>query len=1094
MNNWQRLIERRNRSAWVVLLVCILLTMAAWYGLRKQALKNAEQQFNLHVNDVIFSIEERLRQHEQILLGGAGLYDASKSVERDEWHAYVERLNLSQHYPGIQGVGYSQVILPKDLRAHIAAVHAEGFPAYTVRPSGKRPLYTSIIYLEPFSGRNLAVFGYDMMSEPVRAKAMRMAVDNGMTTISGKVQLVQETQGRKQAGFLMYLPVYRKHLPLVTSQQRWDALQGFVYSPYRVDDLMEDILGSRLHNKLHFAIFDGLEETDNTRIYSRDLQPAKGAALPMMTAVRTIRAYGNTWTVRLNSSAAFEEDFHSPLNAVITALGGGISVLLFAMVSFLVFRRERTEELAQQMTEEIRLNVEKLRQTKYLLDSVIENIPTMVFLKRVGDLRFELLNRAGEKLLGYARSELIGKNDHDFFPQDQADSFTAADRNVLASDNVLEIPEEQIKTAKGEMRYLHTWKIALRNESGDPTHLLGISIDITERKRAEDELRKLSSAIEQSPVSVVITNADGNIEYVNNKFSEVTGYAAHDVIGQNPRIVQSGLTPLEVYESMWQTILDGRQWRGKLQNRKKNGELFWEEVYISALRDSEGQTTNFVAVKEDITERMRIERMKSEFVSTVSHELRTPLTSIRGSLGLLAGGVGGMLPAHAKALVDIAHKNSDRLILLVNDILDMEKIESGKMEFKFTPTELMPLLKHSLESNHAYAEQFNVTYELEGKLCDVMVNVDVNRLMQVLANLLSNAAKFSPPGDKVIISTAINGNNVRIAVSDHGSGVSEQFRSRIFQKFVQADSSDTRKKGGTGLGLSITKAIVEQMGGSIGFDSQPHVLTTFFVEFPIWKETPPVTVDAVKADQYKRVLICEDDHAIAALLRMMLEQAGLEADIAYDASQAKHMLMQRAYAAMTLDLGLPGQDGMELIHELRSSADTVALPIVVVSANALEGRKDGEAFNVIDWIGKPIDKWKLVEAMQHALNHVSGAHPSGVRPKVLHVEDDPDVLQVVNAIVGEFAEMDKAISIADAQRMLAKNRYDLVILDISLPDGSGLKLLPLLKEAKPPIPVLVFSAYDMAQEDMGEIKSVLVKSRTDNKELLAVIKKLIGVE
>ena len=230
----------------------------------------------------------------------------------------------------------------------------------------------------------------------------------------------------------------------------------------------------------------------------------------------------------------------------------------------------------------------------------------------------------------------------------------------------------------------------------------GIVRDITERKRNEDNLRKLSRAVEQSPVSVVITDARGDIEYVNTKFSEVSGYAANEVIGKNPRILQSGLTPLDVYRDLWQTILGGSEWRGKLQNRKKNGELYWEYAYFSAVRDSEGAITHFVAVKEDITERMKIERMKSEFISTVSHELRTPLTSIRGSLSLITGGVAGELPAQAKALVEIANKNSERLILLVNDILDMEKIEAGKIEFQLKPVELMTVLHQVLESNRAY--------------------------------------------------------------------------------------------------------------------------------------------------------------------------------------------------------------------------------------------------------------------------------------------------------------------------------------------------------------------------------------------------------
>lgn len=337
---------------------------------------------------------------------------------------------------------------------------------------------------------------------------------------------------------------------------------------------------------------------------------------------------------------------------------------------------------------------------------------------------------------------------------------------------------------------------------------------------------------------IITINEIGDIESFNKAAVKIFGYSEVEAIGQNIKILMPDYHG-EHDGCLRNFVTSGRKkiigLKREVVGRRKDGSTFPVDITVSEMW--QGQGRKFIGIVRDITERIKIERMKSEFVSTVSHELRTPLTSIHGSLGLLAGGVGGELPAQAKVLVDIAHKNSEWLILLVNDILDMEKIESGKMEFQPSPVKLMPLLKQALDDNRAYAGQFDVCYELEGELPEVMVNVDANRLMQALANLLSNAAKFSPAGDKVTVAATSNGKRVRVAVSDHGSGIPEAFLDRIFQKFAQADSSDTRKKGGTGLGLSITKAIVEQMGGSIGFDSQPDVLTTFFIEFPVWKET-----------------------------------------------------------------------------------------------------------------------------------------------------------------------------------------------------------------------------------------------------------------
>lgn len=984
MNNWQRLLSPRNRMSWFVLALSLVLTTVAWYGVKMYAAESAEEQFELHVRDVVYSIEERLRLHEQILLGGEGLYAASDFVDRAEWRTYFERLHLDTNYPGIQGVGYAQIIRPADLQKHITSIRAEGFPDYTVQPPGARHLYTPTVYLEPFSGRNLAAFGYDMMSDPVRAHAMRMAAETGKTTISGKVKLIQETQGNAQAGFLMYVPVYRSHRMPVTPEQGWNTLRGFIYSPYRVADLMDGILGKRAL-MLDFSIFDGKEETDESRMFasSDSRGEAVRASPPKMTALRTIRAYGNTWTLRLYSRPEFDARFKSPLSVVVLSLGGGISLLLFILMSSLVFRRERAEDMARGMTEDIRSNEEKLRQSEMRIRAVVDGADHLIISTTPAGL-IQTFNRAAERNLGYRAEEVVG---------------IATPQTFLDADEVSRCIRE--------------------------------------------------SASDGLPV--------------------VSGF---DALTARARKEASGDT------GEWTFV-------------RKDGSRFPVSLTISALHDAQGEISAFLGIATDITERKKIERMKTEFISTVSHELRTPLTSIRGALALVAGGVVGELPAAAKPLIEIAHKNSERLILLVNDLLDMEKIEAGKMELNASPVKLMPLLQQALDGNQAYAEQYQVRYELAGDVPDVMVNVDANRMMQVLVNLLSNATKYSPSGGTVMVTVECVDQRVRVAVKDNGTGIPEEFRNRIFQKFAQADSSDTRKKGGTGLGLSITKAIVEHMGGRIWFDSQPDVQTVFYVEFPEWLEKMQPEIGQCVAGSVHRVLVCEDSRDTATVLRMMLEHAGYAVDIAYDASQAKQLLAQGGYAAMTLDLAMPGQSGISLIRELHEHEATAALPILVVSANAAEGRHElaGEEFGVVEWIDKPV----IQERLLSVLNGVAGKSGRS-RLKVLHVEDDPDIFHVMHEVASEVAEVVQAANLAEARSLLAQFRYDLVILDLDLPDGSGKELLPLLRSAMPPIPVMVFSVYEIGAEEAGEVDAALVKSRTDNVELLATIKRLIGAE
>lgn len=257
----------------------------------------------------------------------------------------------------------------------------------------------------------------------------------------------------------------------------------------------------------------------------------------------------------------------------------------------------------------------------------------------------------------------------------------------------------------------------------------------------------------------------------------------------------------------------------------------WHETYKTPLLDEKGEIVGTTGFSRDITERKEIEKMKNEFISMVSHELRTPLTSIRGALGLVTSGKIETLSQKTKGLLDIANNNCLRLINLINDILDIEKIEAGKMDFEIKILELMPLVEQSILSNIQYARKFDVEIHLTGIIEKGDVQVDGNRFIQVLTNLLSNAIKFSESDSEVKVSVTNVHNLIRISVTNYGSEISEEFKSRIFQKFAQADSSDARQKGGTGLGLSISKAIIEKMGGTINFISENNE-TTFYIDLP----------------------------------------------------------------------------------------------------------------------------------------------------------------------------------------------------------------------------------------------------------------------
>jgi DNA-binding response OmpR family regulator len=449
-------------------------------------------------------------------------------------------------------------------------------------------------------------------------------------------------------------------------------------------------------------------------------------------------------------------------------------------------------------------------------------------------------------------------------------------------------------------------------------------------------------------------------------------------------------------------------------------------------------------------------------------------------------------------MVDIAFNNSERLVRLINDILDMEKIESGKMVFEIAPTPLMPLIEQAIEANQSYAEQYGVALTLKHALPDAMANIDSDRTIQVLTNLISNAAKFSPRGSAVELSVVRLEGKIRVSVEDHGPGISEEFSSRIFQKFAQADSSDTRQKGGTGLGLSISKAIVERFGGELGFETEIGKGTTFYFDLPEWHSYLGLStsgklpdLEAISIGRQPHILICEDDPDVAKLLSLMLAQGGFTSDIAHSVAEAKERLEATSYDAMTLDLMLPDEDGLSLIRELREQTATHNLPIVVVSAKAQLGKSElnGNAVAVIDWIDKPIDQDQLLMSVRRATHHWEG------RPRILHVEDDPDIVQVVALMLGELAEVSSASTLTDAHKMLSEQQFDLVILDLILPDGTGLELLPHVNQTGPLTSVVLFSAQEVSSANLkaaGKVDAALVKARTSSKKLLSTITELIN--
>ncbi len=598
-----------------------------------------------------------------------------------------------------------------------------------------------------------------------------------------------------------------------------------------------------------------------------------------------------------------------------------------------------------------------------------------------------------------------------------------------------------------------------------------------------EELFRL--AVEACPNGMLMTDSSGTIVLVNTATERLFGYHRSELIGQSIEI----LVPERMrkhhsgHRARYAQHPNIRQIHAShgLFGLRRDGSEFPAEIGLNPVHTSDGPFVLNVVI--DISDRQRVDRLKDEFVSTVSHELRTPLTSIAGSLGLLLGGAAGKLPDSVTRFLGIAHNNCTRLVRLINDILDIEKIESGSVVFNFKPLKLRQLAEQVIEANRGYADGFAVRILLDRVAEESKVLADPDRLAQVITNLVSNAVKFSPRDGEVGVTITHRDNRMRIAVRDHGPGIPPEFKPRVFEKFAQADATDARQKGGTGLGLSIARKIVTRLGGTIGFRDADGGGTEFFVELPDWAQIAAREIDSARRPNDTHILLCEDDPEAATAVREGLRPFGFSTDFAHDPEEAIRRARGNGYAAIVVDFELPDAGGMDLIRLLREQPEVYRTPIVIASAEPAPAKEGAAELNVLKWIAKPIDAFALTQLLDGAV--VRGANG---RPCILHIEDDRDILDLVARALHSTARVFPALSIEEARSALLAHHFDLVVLDITLGEESGLDLLPDLRNRNgASIPVLIFSGHSAEIAAIPQVEARLTKIGASLDDLVAAV-------
>ncbi len=607
---------------------------------------------------------------------------------------------------------------------------------------------------------------------------------------------------------------------------------------------------------------------------------------------------------------------------------------------------------------------------------------------------FIKVNAALCQMLGYTESELVGRQIADVtYPEDMPQNQKLI-KQILNGEIPYYQMEKRYIRKDGPLVWGHLAVSLFYNDHGEPSYFLAKIENITKRKQAEEQIRKLSVAIEQSPNIVIITDTWGNVEYANPKFTEVTGYAAYEIIGKTPNILKYGNQKQEYYNNLWQILLAGGEVQNEFQIQKKNGEVYWELASFSAIKNQEGKITHFLKVAEDISKRKQTElvlqeakeaaelanRAKSEFIANMSHEIRTPMNAVIGFSELLYSLV---TDKKQKGYLDAIQTAGKSLLTLINDILDLAKIEAGRLEIKYEPINPY-LIFNELKQIFALkiAEQnleFIIDFDEE---LSTALRLDETRLRQVLLNLVGNAIKFTEIGYVKLsaqkIYTQENKINFIITVEDTGIGIPENQEKTIFESFKQQDGQSTRKYGGTGLGLAISKRLVEMMNGQILLKSNPAGGSVFEITLRDVEVSATNFVEAQdNSFDFKnicfekgQVLVVDDIESNRELIREWLSQVNLEVIEAENGQKAVQLAKKYHPELIIMDIRMPEMDGYEATQVLKNDQTTQNIPIIGLTASiALDDQTKIKAHNFDGYLIKPIKMRYLFSELSHYLKH-----------------------------------------------------------------------------------------------------------------------------
>ena len=798
----------------------------------------------------------------------------------------------------------------------------------------------------------------------------------------------------------------------------------------------------------------------------------------------------------------------------------------------------------KKMAENVSSYEKEIEDKRELLDVTLHSIGDAVITT---DLKGNvvLINKVAERLTGWKEEEAIGKSLGEIFyiiNEATREHCENAIKKVLESGESIALANGTVLVARdGTERTIVDSGAPIRDKNSNIIGMVLVFRDITKEQLINENINKLSQAVEQSPAAVIITDVDSNIEYINPRFEKTTGYTAQEVMGRNPRIFKSGLTPKETYKDLWETITGGDTWHGELCNRKKNHEILWEGTSISPVKNQEGEITHYVAVKIDITELKKAQEelisskiqaesanhAKSEFLANMSHEIRTPMNGIIGMTDIT---LDTELSDEQYEYLSVVKKSATSLMSLLNDILDFSKMEAGKLE-------LQPIDFNVHDTISDVINIFRLQSEKKGVQLDSVISPNVQRwyfgdpgrLRQIISNLVSNAIKFTHQGTitlSVDMEEQASGIDNRktclyFSVTDTGIGIPEDKKQTIFESFSQADNSISNLYGGTGLGLSISRELVGMMGGKMWVESVENDGSTFHFTVYLGRQEKD-------EDLAEKLMTMEVGNIPALLISQnipdtkdienSLRKLELNLVVVNDGESALNSIEQaqnndQPFVLVFIVMPVSDMDDFELVKRIKQTSHDKMTGIILLTHAGQRGDAiDCIKLEISAYLTLPVDDDVLKEVTEAvSVSVFGGTEPSELitthslrerktKLKILLAEDNK---MNQNIVIKMLEKRSNIVKVAETGKqvleMLEYECFDLILMDLQMPEMGGIETVKIIRENENKtgvhIPIIAMTAHAIKgtrEECLSAGMDEYITKPVEMEKLLQLVNNVIG--